>query len=229
VIRKRIDDFVIQELKQLVSRIDEINLAAKVAKHRCILSANNASAINGDRCGLFLKVKDGVAVENSRMVKVNARRTKGTSAWGQHKVARCVLLAIDFDRVFIDESSDPSENGNVIAIIKRLTHRNLAIDDRLTAAAQLIHRRAEVDAHRLDHRIGQKLDRVGDRVTQRFAGDRSAVRAASPNLRITLRDRDPPAALGGLHRRAFATRPRSNHEQVKIVILVSHRAVVGIE
>ena len=51
VISERIDDLVVQEREQLVSRVDEIRLDAEVAEDRRVLAADDAGAVDGDRVG----------------------------------------------------------------------------------------------------------------------------------------------------------------------------------
>src|SRR5690606_13998059 len=48
MIRERVDNLVIEKFQQLAARINQINLAAQVAKHRRVLATHHAGAIDRD-------------------------------------------------------------------------------------------------------------------------------------------------------------------------------------
>ncbi len=148
---------------------------------------------------------------------------------GEHKMAGGKFLAIDFDGVIVDELGIAAVDRHVVAFIEGLAHRHLTTDDRLAAFSQLIHRGAEVNPHRLDHRIAEKSNRVGDRVAQRFARDRAAVSAAATDLVVAFGNRGSQATFGSLHRRPFTARACSHTNKSKSnwLLVIALRSVRG--
>ena len=136
VIRKCIGDFVIQELKQLATRVDQVDFDPQVAKHRCVFGADHASPVDRDRSGFGSHPQDRIAVVNIGMIKIDIGRSVRPRAGRDHKIlgSNRITVRSHRDRVGIQKSSRSAQYRYVVAIIKRLPHRNLLGDDRLRAA-----------------------------------------------------------------------------------------------
>jgi hypothetical protein len=150
VIGESVTDFVVEEFKHLGARVDEVQLDLQIAKHRCVLAANHAGSVNGHRFRCFRQIQDGVTVENSRMLKSISGGRYGRDPVAitnvLHERSWCCRLRVRCESDSHPESSRAPEHFHVVAIVKTAAHRDLLVDNRLSAAAEVAKTDFQIDA-----------------------------------------------------------------------------------
>ena len=120
VVGQGVDDLVVEELEQLVARVDQVHLDPQVAEHRGVFAADHAGAVDGDRLRRMVEVEDRVAVEDARMAEVDVRRAIGARAGGEDEgvgpqLRRPPCWSQTSIVCGIDEAGLPAENGYAVA------------------------------------------------------------------------------------------------------------------
>src|SRR5207249_7790615 len=123
VIAQRVANLIVKKLQKLLAGVDQIELAAEVAKHRGIFAADDAGAVDRDRPGRERQIENRVAVEDARVIKIDIGWTIGAAAdgddeeLGREAFDRPFGLA-DLDRVRIDEAGLPGVNRDTVFLVE---------------------------------------------------------------------------------------------------------------
>ncbi len=88
VVAQSVDDLVVEELQQLVARVDQVHLDAQVAEHRSVFAADDAGAVNRDGARRIAEPQDRVAVEHARPAEVDIRRAIRPRTGGDDRRSR---------------------------------------------------------------------------------------------------------------------------------------------
>ncbi len=115
-----------------------LTLIPKLRKHRSVFTADDPGAVNRNRLRLHSQIEDRIAIEYALGAEIHIRWSLGSRARRDHDMVCCQsTFSIAFQGVCIDESRLSVNDGDFIAIVKRLTHRFLLGDKRTTAGTQL--------------------------------------------------------------------------------------------
>ncbi len=219
VVTQRVDDLVVQEFKQLFSRVDEVHFDAEVAEHRRIFAANDAGSKDADRPGRVRQVEDCVAVVNSRVGEIDSVGPVGTRARGDDDGTRlqqapAAQFVDHFNRSWSSQTGSTTEHRHAVAIVEALPHVDLFVDHRPGRPSQAGKRQRRVERVGIEQPCVEQVGRLKNRVAERLAGDRPAVRAAPADLITVFDGGDGLPQLGGLHRSSLAAGTAANDNNV---------------
>ena len=163
VVRKSVDDFIVQETEQLVALVDQVHLDAKIPKNARILAANDAGPVNGNAARIPIESQDGITVEDSGMGEVHVGWMIRTRAGRDKKCVRAKSLFVsvwgnDGQVVCIKESRTSPDQLHAIASVEALSQLDLTANDVISTPQELREGNRHVFPRAIENWTLPKLD-----------------------------------------------------------------------
>ena len=217
----------------LLAGVDQVDLAAQVAKHRRVFAADDAGAVDRDRLRRERQVEDRVAVEDPRMLEIDVRRAIGPRAGGDHEAVGGDLLAgrpwlrSTSTRVRIDEPGVAGDRpGRGCARRSRAASPPAGRSRPRPTRRSCGNVRSTRDARLAKQRVVVRLGHLKDRVPQGLAGNRAPVRAAAADLGDSVRPR-PPSCRACTACIAAPSPPGPGADDHHVVLMFWHSGAFG--
>src|ERR1051326_8585917 len=206
--------------KKLRHYFDDRRLRAEARVDRRELASDGTGADDEQRLRHFLQQKDVIGVDDALSVRLDVRQVFGNGAHRQDDVLRGDLLAVDVDRVLVDEFSEAGDALDFVLLEEELDAFRVFVDDLLLAGLS----RFEIEANIADSdaELFRFLDLVVDVgvLEQRFRQNAAAMRARPTDEWIFLDDRHLHSELPGANAGDVSARPAADDDDV--VRVISH-------
>ena len=141
LVHELVHDLAVDELQHSLAPLDQGHVHPHRREDRRVLDADHAGADDGEAAGQVGELHDVVRRQNDLAVGRHARRGRGLGAHRDHHVgggdATRAGLALDLERVGVDEPRGAGEHGHVVAPQLVFDHLDLAADDVVDAGEEL--------------------------------------------------------------------------------------------
>ena len=218
---ERLADLVVEEAQDAIALVDDRDLGAERAEHRCVLDADHAGADDDHRArDTVLELQQPVGIDDRAVVELDLpgpRRPRTAGDDDPLRADRLVRIA-DLDGTGVLEVSLAGQKADAVAAELLAHHRGLRRHHACGAVHQqlehgllgLLHARG---VEHVERALGELLEY---RLAQGLGRDRAGVDGDAAEPLLALRDRHPLAELGGLDRGLLAARPGSDHEKIEL-------------
>ncbi|MCY1350667.1 hypothetical protein D9M69_369030 [compost metagenome] len=222
VVAEGVGDLVVEEAEQLVAVVDQVHQHTQAAEDRGVLGADHPGTVDDDAARRVGQAEDGVAVVDTRMVKVDIRRTIGARTGGDddllgHQLFHHAAGADHFHGLLVGEAGGAEEHVDAIARVEAGARSHLLGNHPLGALQHVGEGEPARLADLAEQRVGVVLHDLPHRVTQGLGRDGAQMGAVAADQRAVVHHRHLASGLGGVHRRALTRRAGTQHHYVVVV------------